>query len=156
ANPDSDILYQDVALEPGLEHQLSLVAYYDSYSPIAIPNPDTLSIADEALRLPNGKFQRNEQFRIDVIRPEAPLESLDPPDILRTVFAPRPGDKQSMAPRRLTVDLSAFAGQTVRIRIAVAATDEVFNAGVDSVAITTSSPVQAGSRRADGKPVRFS
>ncbi len=156
ANPDSLILYQDVALAPGLHHQLSLFAYYDSYSPIAIPNPNTLSVSEEALRLPNGKFRQNQQFRIDVIRPEAPLESLDPADILRTVFATKLGDGLKMTPTRLTADLSAFAGQTVRIRIAVAVTKEVLNAGVDAVSITSSSAGQSGSGRGGRKPVLFS
>ncbi len=155
ANPDSLILYQDVALEAGRGHQLSLLAYYDSYSPIAVPNPDTLSVAEEALRLPNGKLRPNQQFRIDVIRPEAPLESLDPADLLRTVFATKLGDKLRMTPRKLTANLSGFAGQTVRIRIAVAATEEVLNAGVDAVSIASSAG-QTGSGRGGGKPVLFS
>jgi hypothetical protein len=154
ANPDGLILYQDVALEPGRSHQLSLLAYYDSYSPIAVPNPDTLSVADETLRLPNGKFKKNQQFRIDVIRPEASLESLAPGDLLRTVFATKLGDRLKMSPTRLSTGLGAFAGQTVRIRIAVAVTEEVFNAGVDDVSITSSAG-QAGSKRG-GKPVLFS
>lgn len=156
ANPDTLILYQDVALEAGSKHQLSLLAYYDSYEPIAVPNPDTLSIEDEALRLPNGKVQPNQQFRIDVVRPEAPLESLAPPDVLRTVFATRLGDPLRMTPRKLTADLSAFAGQTVRIRIAVAAREEVFNAGVDAVSVSSSAPGQAGVGRGGRKPVLFS
>jgi hypothetical protein len=155
ANPDTMILYQDVALEAGRSHQLSLLAYYDSYSPIAIPNPDTLSVSDEALRLPNGKFRRNQQFRIDVIRPEAPLESLDPADLLRTVFATKLGDSLSMPPTRLTAGLNAFAGQTVRIRIAVTVTEEVLNAGVDAVSIASSAG-QTGSARGGRKPVLFS
>jgi hypothetical protein len=156
ANPDTLILYQDVALEPGLNHQLSLLAYYDSYRPIAVPSPDTLSVADEALGLPNGKVQKNQQFRIDVIRPEAPLESLDPADVLRTVFATRPGDPLRMTPRRLSTDLSAFAGQTVRIRIATAVTEEVLNAGVDAVSISTPGRGQAGSRGSKHGPTLFS
>jgi hypothetical protein len=156
ANPDTLILYQDVALEPGLSHQLSLLAYYDSYKPITIPNPDTLSVADDALRLPNGKFQQNQQFRIDVIRPEAPLESLDPADVLRTVFATKRGAPQHMAPTKLTANLSAFAGQTVRIRIASAVTEEVLNAGVDAVSITTSAAGKSGPRGVKGGPVLFS
>ncbi len=154
ANPDSLILYQDVALEPGRSHQLSLFAYYDSYSPIAVPNPNTLSVGDEALRLPNGKLRQNQQFRIDVIRPEASLESLDPADLLRTVFATKLGDRLKMPPTKLTAGLSAFAGQTVRIRIAVAVTEEVLNAGVDAVSIMSSSG-QTGTGRG-GKPVLFS
>lgn len=138
--PDTLILYQDVALEPGHNHQLSLTAYYDSYKPIAIPTPNTLSIAEEALRLPNDDFQENQQFRIDVMRPDAPLESLDPADILRTVFSTKPGDRPTMAPRTLTANLSAFAGQTVRLRIANAVTEEVFNAGVDAISIASAPP----------------
>lgn len=138
--PDTLILYQDVALEPAHDYQLSMVAYYDSYEPIAIPTPDTLSVAGEALQLPNGNFQENQQFRIDVMRPDAPLESLDPADILRTVFTTKLGDRPTMAPRKLTANLSAFAGQTVRLRIANAVTEEVFNAGVDAVSISSAPP----------------
>lgn len=138
--PDTLILYQDVALQPGLDYQLSLLAYYDSYEPIAIPTPDTLSIANEALQLPNGQFQENQQFRIDVLRPDAPIESLNPADILRTVFATKPGDRPTMAPRKLTANLSAFAGQTVRLRVANTVTEEVFNAGVDAVSIASGPP----------------
>jgi hypothetical protein len=155
ANPDTLILYQDVALEPRRDHRLSLLAYYDSYDPIAVPNPDTLSVADEALLLPNGKFRRNQQFRIDVVRPEAALESLDPDDVIRTVFATRSGNPLRMTPRRLSADLSAFAGQTVRIRIASVAGEEVFNAGVDAVSIATSAPGQGGFRGGRRRPTLF-
>jgi hypothetical protein len=140
ANPDALILYQDVALEPDTSHHLSLLAYYDSYKPIAVPTPDTLSVSDEVLGLPGGQFQQNQQFRIDVIKPEAPLESLDPADILRTVFVTKPGDSLTMPPTSLTANLSTFAGQTVRIRIANSVTEEVFNAGVDAVSISTGAP----------------
>lgn len=156
ANPESLILYQDVALEPGLSHQLSLLAYYDSYAPIAVPSPDTLSVDEEALRLPNGQSKKNQQFRIDVIRPEASLESLDPADILRTVFVTKPGDPVRRTPTKLAANLSAFAGQTVRIRIATAVTEEVLNAGVDSVSIATSASGRSGSRGGGrGKPILF-
>jgi len=130
ANPDALVLFQDISLEPGQTHLLSLLAFYDSYKPIAVPAPDTLSIADEQL---GG--QRNQQFRIDVVRPEAPLDSLAPADVLATLFATAKGAPTRMKPTRFTADLSAFAGQTVRLRIAVAATEEVLNAGVDAVAL---------------------
>lgn len=132
ANPDTLILYQDVALEPGSSQRLSLLAYYDSYEPIAIPTPNTLSVDDEVL---GG--QSNQQFRIDVMKPDAPLESVDPSDILRTVFQTKPGDPEKMPPTRMTADLTQFAGQTVRLRIATAVHDEVFNAGVDAVSVSS-------------------
>ncbi|HEX6687754.1 MAG TPA: hypothetical protein VF085_03720 [Solirubrobacterales bacterium] len=151
ANPDTLILYQDVSLEPGFNHQLSLLAYYNSYKPIGVPTPNTLSVDEEVL---GG--QKNQQFRIDVMKPDVPLESLDPSDILRTLFATRPGDPRTMAPTRLTANLSAFAGQTVRLRIANTAHEEVFNAGVDAVSISTTAPGQSSSHGSKHGPSLFS
>lgn len=156
ANPDTLILYQDVALEAGFSHQLSLLAYYNSYDPLAVPTPNTLSVDAQALTALNGEVQPNQQFRIDVMKPEAPLESVDPADILRTVFATKRHGPQEMAPTKLTANLSSFAGQTVRLRIAVAATEEVFNAGVDAVSISTTAPGESGSQGSKHGPVLFS
>jgi hypothetical protein len=153
ANPDTLILYQDIALEAGRSHQLSLLAYYNSYKPIAVPTPDILSIDEESLA-----GEKNQQFRIDVIKPEAPLESLNPDDILRTLFVTKPRDPQSMVPTRLTANLSAFAGQTVRLRIANAVHEEVFNAGVDAVSVSSAAPggSSPGGSRHGGGPTLFS
>jgi hypothetical protein len=135
ANPVTLILYQDVALEAGQSHQLSLLAYYDSYAPLANPKPDTLSVDGDVLA-----GQRNQQFRIDVMRPTAPLESLDPADVLLTLFHTKPGGPLRMAPTKFTADLSPFAGQTVRLRIAAAVHEEVLNAGVDTVKVSSAAP----------------
>ena len=92
------------------------------------------------------------------MKPDAPLESVDPADILRTVFATKPEDRQTMAPTRLTANLSAFAGQTVRLRIANAVDEEVFNAGVDAISIsrTRTRPVRSPSGDSKhGGPVLF-
>lgn len=148
ANPDTLILYQDVAIEAGGSQVLGLTAYYDSYKPIAIPSPDTLSVDFETL---GG--QKNQQFRIDVMKPEAPLESLNPADILRTLFATKQGGPVHMGPTRFTADLSPFAGQTVRLRIAVAAHEEVLNAGVDDVSLGASG---AGGSKPGGSHAKFS
>lgn len=153
ANPDTLILYQDIALEAGLSQRLSLLVYYNSYEPIAVPTPNTLSVEDQVL----GE-KLNQQFRIDVMKPDAPLDSVNPADILRTVFQSRRGDPTAMAPTRLTADLTPFAGQTVRLRIANAVHEEVFNAGVDAVSISTTTAPK-GSSPAGGQkngPVLFS
>lgn len=141
ANPDTLVLYQDIALESGENHRLSLLAYYDSYEPIAIPTPDTLSVDEEVLA-----GQSNQQYRIDVMKPGAPIESVDPADILRTLFRTKPGDPKKLPPTKLTADLRPFAGQTVRLRIANAVHEEVFNAGVDAVSISSTAPGQSPSR----------
>jgi hypothetical protein len=124
SEPDLDILYQDVALEPGVAHQLGLTFYYVSTEPIFV-DPDTLS----------AEVEENQQVRVDVMRPSAPIDSVDPGDILTTVFANKTGDPQIMAPTRLTADLTPFAGQTVRLRIANSVTEGPFNTGLDAVSI---------------------
>jgi hypothetical protein len=145
ANPETATLYQDVALEPGVEHRLSLLAYYNTYDPLVFPSPDTLSVDDEVL---GG--QPNQQFRIDVMKPEAPIESIDPADVLVNVFRTKASGPATMTPTKLTADLTPFAGQTVRIRVTIAAHEEVLNAGVDAVAIDNSSA--SGSPPSGSKP----
>lgn len=151
-SPETLILSQDISLAPGASHRLSLLAYYDSTVPIAVPSPDTLAVGEDAL---GGRA--NQQFRIDVMKPEAPLESLDPGDILRTVFRTQPGAAAHLPPTWFSADLTPFAGQTVRLRIAVAAHEELLTAGVDAVAVDSTKPGQAppplgSSRFSLGKP----
>jgi hypothetical protein len=136
-NPDALILSQEVALEPGLAHRLSLLAYYDSLVPIAVPAPDTLSVDGEALA-----GQANQQYRIDVMRPGTPIDSVAAGDLLRTLFQTAPGARRTLPPTSFSADLSAFAGQTVRLRVAVAAHEELLTAGVDAVSIDSVPPGQ--------------
>ena len=148
-NPESLLLFQDLRLEPGSRYKLSLLAYYDAYAALTAPSPDTLSVDEETLGA-----QSNQQLRIDLIRPEAPPASVDPGDVLLNLFRTRPGGARRMAPTRFVGDLAPFAGQTVRLRIAVAATEEVLSAGVDAVELSgpdgTFSP--SGRRIRPGKP----
>ena len=127
--PDTAILYQDVALEPFSTHQLSLTAGYQSSTPIVAPS--SLAVGS----LPRNP--ENQQLRIDVMKPTAPIESIEPADILATLFANKTGDSQVMAPTQFTANLSAFAGQTVRIRIANAVGDSEFNTVLDNVSIAS-------------------
>jgi hypothetical protein len=141
-NKDALFLYQDVALEPHFSHQLSLFVYYHSVAPIAVPEPNTLQL-DAA--------EDNQQMRVDVIKPTASLESLAPGDILTTVFANKNGDPQDMSPTRLSVDLAPFAGQTVRIRVAAVAQEQVLNASVDGVSIVSIPPPPSSNAITRGK-----
>ncbi len=155
-NPETLVLSQDVALAGGIEHRLSLLAYYDSFQPLAVPSPDTLSVDGEVL---GG--QANQQFRIDVMRAGTSVESVDSADVLGTVFRTQPGGSQSLQPTRLTMDLTQFAGQTVRLRVAVAAHEEVLAAGVDAISIASAPPGQLkpgspkGGGSKDGNPTRL-
>lgn len=143
-NPDTVILYQDVVLRPGYEHRLNLLAFYVSgyrppQEPIEIPTPDTLSVDDAVLG-----DQTNQQYRIDVMRPEAPLESIAPGDVLATVFQTRRGGPEAMQPTQMLANLTPFAGQTVRLRVAVAAHEETLNGGVDAVSVESAPPGELG------------
>ena len=113
-----------------------MTLYYRSLAPIEVPTPDRLSVTES---IP-PKGAGNQQVRVDVMKPTAPIESLNPADILTTLFANKTGDPQLMGPTTLHADLSPFAGQTVRLRIANAVNDSVFNAAVDAVSIVSTPP----------------
>jgi hypothetical protein len=124
SNESLQILYQDVTLpRAGSEIQLSLFAYYTAYAPITSPE-----------NLDPG-LPPNEQYRIDVMKPSAALDSVSSGDILATAFRTLSGDPTSLGPTLKTADLSAFAGQTVRIRLAVVVTEDVLNAGADAIGV---------------------
>jgi hypothetical protein len=140
-DPDTAILYQDIALEPYWTHQLTMTFYYNSFDPIFVPSPDTLSSGGPRIIIIGEEPEPvNQQVRVDVMKPTAPIDSLNPSDILTTLFASKNGDPESMAPTQLSANLTPFAGQTVRLRIANAVADNVFNAGVDGVSITSTPP----------------
>ena len=123
-NPSRQILYQDVAIPSGSSvNRLSLTTFYIAYAPIT--SPDSLDV------------MANEQYRIDVMKPSAAITSVASGDILATVFRTLSGDPAEMSPTQKTADLSAFAGQTVRLRFAVVATSNELNAGVDAISIAS-------------------
>jgi hypothetical protein len=120
------ILYQDVTLPTGgSATQLSMFVYYDSQAPIT--SPDSLDSTGGA----------NQQYRVDVLKPGAPIDSVASSDVLQTVFRTLTGDPETLAPTRKTADLSALAGQTVRLRLAEVDNQLFLNAGADAVSVTS-------------------
>jgi hypothetical protein len=134
-SPGRRLLYQDVLLDqvaPDESLTLSLFAYYKAQQGLlGNPAPDSLD--------PNAPAV-NEQYRIDVMKPSAPLASIDPADVLVNVFRTRPGDPVAMDPTKLTADLTPYAGQTVRLRFAEVDNNGVLNASTDDVRIERISP----------------
>lgn len=135
-DPSSSILYQDVTLPAGGHYTLALYAYYTAYAAL-----DTLPTLDYTTT-------GNEQFRIDIMSPTAAPTSVAAGDVLKSIFVTQSGGADTMAPTLLTADLSQFAGQTVRLRVAVVANESFLNAGVDGVSIT--SPPTAATLPASG------
>jgi hypothetical protein len=124
SSPGSHVLYQDVALEPGVKHRLDFTVYYNNRAS-AFSAPATLDYT----------VSPNQQYRIDIMKPSAPVQSVVATDVLANVFQTKPGDALTLAPTQKSFDLSPFAGQTVRIRFAEVDNQGVFNAGVDAVAV---------------------
>ncbi len=125
----TDYLYQDVTLPAETSDQLSFYLYYSSAEPLAVPSPNTLFASE------SDSAQPNQQVRVDVLKANAPIESLSPNDVLATAYASKAGDPTEMAPTLFHADLSAFAGQTVRLRVAAVAQQGPLAGGVDGVSI---------------------
>ena len=86
---------------------------------------------------------RNQQLRITLTRPDAGLYSLKPADVLGTVFATEPGDPASLGPKQIHYDLSALAGQLVRLRVTEVDNQFYFQVGVDNVTVSDGSSSSA-------------
>jgi len=101
-----------------------------------VPSPETLALGPEM----------NQHVRVDVVKPSAPLDTVAPGDILATLYVSKNGDPEALAPTRLTADLTPFAGQTIRLRVATSVTLGPINSGLDGVTITNTAPSNAISR----------
>jgi hypothetical protein len=127
--PGSHLLFQDVALEPGAQHQLTFSLGYQSSAGFQTPG---------TLRHDQGP---NQQFRMDVVDPAAvDKRSLAAADVLKPVFRTEAGTATTRASATVTADLSAFAGRTVRLRFAEADNLGNFYVTIDRVAIATTNP----------------
>jgi hypothetical protein len=126
---DTAILAQTFALPAASNLDLSLYLFYASESPMAVPAPDTLFVN------PFGEGG-NQQVRVDVLKSNAPLESVSPNDTLATLYASPSGGPEVLGPTLLSADLSQFAGQTVTLRIANATSEGEMKVGVGAVSLT--------------------
>lgn len=122
----SHILYQDIALEENAEHTLSFTLYYRN-SARSFSTPDTLDY----------NVRPNQQYRVDILKPSADPFSVDPADVLDSVYRTEVGDPNTLEPTPMTFDLSPYAGQTVRLRFAEVDNQSNFRASVDDIQVTT-------------------
>jgi D-alanyl-D-alanine carboxypeptidase len=118
--PGTRILYRDLRLEGRFSLQASV--FYTGAGPLS--SPKTLAYdAPEA----------NEQFRIDLVRPSAPIDSVAKGDVLANVFGTSPDDPARRPPTEVRTDVSAWAGQTVRLRLATTDNQGPLRVGVDNI-----------------------
>lgn len=131
--PGSHVLYQDVAIPAGSPATLSARIYVQNAAKVAAA-PATL---DYTVAAPN------QQVRIDVMNPAAAPDSLGA-GVLANVFqwppATAPGPSTSGSGyQSLQFDLSAYAGQTVRLRIAEVDNRQSLFFGVDALSVWSGS-----------------
>ena len=112
-------------LEPGYAHTLTFKLYYRNRATV---------FATPSNFVPLGS---NQQYRVDIIRVNALIDSLAPSDVLTNLFRTRVGDPNDLPPTTISADLTAFAGFTVRLRFAVVETLQFFNASVDDVKLVS-------------------
>jgi D-alanyl-D-alanine carboxypeptidase len=118
--PGTRILYRDVKLDG--RFRLHLTVFYTGVGGLSSPR----SLAYDEPRA-------NQQFRIDLVAPAAPIDSVAHRDVLAKVFATSAGDPDRREPRTVSVDLSRWAGQTVRLRLAATDNGGPLRAGVDDI-----------------------
>jgi D-alanyl-D-alanine carboxypeptidase len=118
--PGTRILYRDFRLD-GL-FRLHVTVFYAGTRPFSSPK----TLAHDA----GGA---NQQFRIDLLDPSAPVDSVAEGDVLVTVFRTLPGDSKRKEPSEVSMDVSALAGQTARLRLAVADNQGPLRVGVDNI-----------------------
>lgn len=115
------ILHRTRKLRAGYTHKLSMWVYYDSQEEIV--SPDTL----------DSDAGPNQQYRIDVLKRGAPIDSVEESDVLMEVFGTESGDPTNMEPTKVSANLTRFAGKRVVLRFAEVDNQLFFNAGVDAV-----------------------
>jgi hypothetical protein len=125
--PGTRMLYRDV--KPGDHAALRMTVFYVNVGPFA--SPPTLQFRTH---------KPNQQFRVDLMDPAAPVASLARKHILATIFRTVPGDPDTLDPKTITLDLSRWANKKVRIRLAQVDNRGPLRAGVDDVRLQPTAP----------------
>lgn len=141
----STILYQDITLESALAHKLDLDYLADNKAASwAMTNPFSLDYNGDA----------KQHARIDILKSTAPPNSTDSADVLQTIYASQAGDPLSTGWRHATADISAFAGQTLKLRFGIVGNNNVVLLAVDNVVLVSTdvtAPAIRGFRTAKSK-----
>jgi D-alanyl-D-alanine carboxypeptidase len=120
SGPGTRILYRDLELDG--RFALEAIVFYSGSGPFS--SPDTLA---------HDAREPNQQFRIDLVRPSAPIDSVAQDDVLVTLFRTSPESAPALGPARVSADVSRWAGQTVRLRLAQTDNSGPLRAGVDDI-----------------------
>jgi len=118
--PGTLILYRDVKLKG--RFMLHMTVFHAGA--FGFSSPQTLAY---------DKPEDNQQFRIDLIGPSAPIDSLAGGEVLVNIFKTSTSEPYERQPTAVKVDVSHWAGQTVRLRLAVTDNRGPLRVGVDNI-----------------------
>ncbi len=128
----SQVIYQDIAI-PATGGKVTLTYDLFIYSHAGYFAQPTLDYTPKP----------NTQFRADIMDPSAPAMDTGA-GVLANIYLTKPGDEKYSPYKRQTVDLTQFAGRTIRLRFAEVDNIDCFNVGLDNVSITVDAcPVSA-------------
>jgi hypothetical protein len=125
-NPSTDVVYEDLSVPEAAVSNLSFYTYYENEAG-SFATPASLDY----------QVGPNQQYRVDLMNPAAPVDSIAPADVLANIFQTNVGDPASLAPTLITFDLTPWAGRTVRLRFAEVDSVFFFQASFDDVVVTS-------------------
>ena len=124
--PGTHIIYQDVTLPPqGATLSFSVA----SRTFATFQTPASLLYTTYP----------NQQFRVDVVNPANVITTIDPSDVM--LYRTETGDPTNFGFKRLTFDLAAFGGQTIRLRFTEVDNQGNFYFGLDYVTLIPNAPL---------------
>ncbi|CAN5116832.1 hypothetical protein BH11PSE11_BH11PSE11_23520 [soil metagenome] len=134
--PGSTVLYQDVALPADAPTVLSMRLFVLNQAE-RFYAPATLDYSTVP----------NQQVRVDIMNPAASPFDMGA-GVLGNLFVTLPGYQTTAGYITINADLSTFAGQTIRLRIAEVDNQQGLNVGIDAVSLdyfgTTTAPEAPG------------
>ena len=125
--PSAKLIYQDFAVPEGTT-SLSCDVYINEQS-------GTFIVAGTL----DWESVPNQHARLDLADPAASPDDVGA-GVLENLFITNPGDPSVQSYQTIAADISAYAGQTVRLRFAEVDNQFFFNAGIDNCSVTNTPP----------------
>ncbi|MGH9221373.1 MAG: hypothetical protein ACRD1W_18855, partial [Vicinamibacterales bacterium] len=125
--PGSRLMYRDLKLDGPVMLEMTMF-YINGFD--GLSGYSSRFVAPRTLAINAGP---NQQFRVDLLAPTAAPDSMADADLRATVFETVPDAPARRGPTPIRYDLSRWAGQTVRLRIATADNQGPLRAGIDDV-----------------------
>jgi retinol-binding protein 3 len=117
--PGRFILSRNVTLDG--RYRLRMTVFYANSGRFSATTSSQNAINDE------------QQYRVDLVAAGAPVDTTAHAAVLATILMTKPGDSARLDPTEMTIDLSKWEGQTVRLRFAVGQNQAPLRAGVDAI-----------------------